>query len=425
MRFLLLFFLPLLLYSYDIYKKGDALGHTLLIIGGIHGNEPGGYFAASTLIEHYTFSNGTVYIIPNFNALSIAHNSRGIHGDLNRKFDTIGLNDPDYAIVESLKKFINSHKIDLILNLHDGHGYYRDNYTDKLFNPNAWGQTCVIDKEKLDKNCTFSELQTIAKQIKQAINSNLLAAHHQFSIKNTHTPSNNPDMQKSLTYYCIKQGIPAFAIETSKNLKRVEEKLYYQLHAIENFLNIMHIHYKKSVNPTIKNLSIIIKNYGKVTINRNISLSLSNIRKTLSFVPLKSNHNDFNFSHPLGSVRKIKNSYALFVGNRLITTLIPERFKMGHCDKNASIIVDNKEKVIAIASTFSALSDFNVMKRDEIRVNIIGFSQTDLHNESGIDIAKNQMLSRYSIDRSGQDYRIEFYHDDMFCGMIAVNFLRE
>ncbi|GAB1466971.1 hypothetical protein MASR2M54_24710 [Aliarcobacter cryaerophilus] len=32
--------------DFTLYKKdGTTSGHTLLIIGGIHGDEPGGYFA--------------------------------------------------------------------------------------------------------------------------------------------------------------------------------------------------------------------------------------------------------------------------------------------------------------------------------------------------------------------------------------------
>ena len=93
---------------FSLVKHEGATGNgpTLFVIGGIHGNEPGSYFAASILAQYYTITKGNLWVIPNLNHKSIMMNSRGINGDMNRKFADIDENDKDYLIVDELKKII-------------------------------------------------------------------------------------------------------------------------------------------------------------------------------------------------------------------------------------------------------------------------------------------------------------------------------
>jgi len=156
MRFIVIcviFFIPLFAANKDftLYKKeGNIKGNTLLIIGGIHGDEPGGYFAPAFLEKHYKIKKGNVWIVPNINADSIIANKRGLYNDMNRKFSVIEKDDPDYFVVNKIKKIILDKKVDLVLNLHDGHGFFRKNYENAIFNPNAWGQATIIDQEKIN-----------------------------------------------------------------------------------------------------------------------------------------------------------------------------------------------------------------------------------------------------------------------------------
>ena len=97
-------------------------------------------------------------------------NSRGINGDMNRKFADIDIHDLDYPIVDELKKIITDPQVDLILNLHDGHGFYRKEYKNTIFNPGAWGQTCVIDQGVLDCDHQYKDLNKIASAVSQGLN---------------------------------------------------------------------------------------------------------------------------------------------------------------------------------------------------------------------------------------------------------------
>jgi hypothetical protein len=223
----------------QLIKKENADSNTtLLVIGGIHGDEPGGFFSASVLASHYKINSKNLWVIPNLNKKSIQRNRRGIHGDMNRKFATLRKNDKDKKIIEEIKKIILTKKVSLVLNLHDGHGFYRKENKGNIFNPNAWGQTCVIDQCNLNKNQPFGNLDDIAKTVKDNMNKKLIKEHHNFNVRNTNTKYDDEAMQLSLTYFAVTHNKPAFAIESSKNLSSLSQKVFYQLLAIEEFMNI-------------------------------------------------------------------------------------------------------------------------------------------------------------------------------------------
>ena len=57
--------------------------NTLLIIGGIHGDEPGGYFAPAVLEKYYKIKSGNLWIIPNLNVDSITIIAALLHETIN------------------------------------------------------------------------------------------------------------------------------------------------------------------------------------------------------------------------------------------------------------------------------------------------------------------------------------------------------
>ena len=87
--------------DFTLHKKGlGENNNTLLVIGGIQGDEPGGFNAASLLVTHYKITKGNLWVVPNLNFMSILKRSRGPYGDMNRKFADLSLNDPEYGIVK-------------------------------------------------------------------------------------------------------------------------------------------------------------------------------------------------------------------------------------------------------------------------------------------------------------------------------------
>jgi hypothetical protein len=233
MRFFIVFLPFLYLFAsnsdFSLYKKEtNPSSHTLLIIGGIHGDEPGGYFAPAFLEKYYKIKSGNLWIIPNLNVDSIMANNRGIYGDMNRKFSVIDKNDEDLKSVNKIKELILEKNVHLILNLHDGYGFYRNKYENAIFNPNSWGQATIIDQEKIDDK--FGNLDEIASKVNSNLNHDgLFKDFHSFGVKNTQTKFKDEQMQLSLTYFAVINNKPAFAIETSKNITDLTYKVIYLL----------------------------------------------------------------------------------------------------------------------------------------------------------------------------------------------------
>ena len=430
MRFLLLF-IPLIInaanLNFELYKKeSNKEGNTLLIIGGIHGDEPGGYFAPAFLEKYYKIKSGNVWIVPNINGHSIMANTRGIYDDMNRKFSTIDKKDPDYNVITKIKKIILDKKVDLVLNLHDGYGFYRNKYENAIFNPNAWGQATIIDQDKIKGLSKFGNLDEIAGQVNNTLNSDkLFQDFHSFGVKNTETKFKDEQMKLSLTFFAVTNNKPAFAIETSKNITDLTHKVIYQLKSIEEFMNIMHIEFERQFDinneEDVKNK---IFDFGKVKINNNIAFDLSDIKKTTRFIPLKKDNNDFKFEHSLGAVKFKDNIYEIYIGNIKVADFYPQVFELAKAKNSIKIEVDGKVIEIAFANEIDIKNEFKILKSD-FRVNIIGYSKTGVDSEDDILINEKEILDAYSIDTKKRKYRAEFYKDGKFYGMIVLNFLKD
>ena len=210
-------------------------------------------------------------------------------------------------------------------------------------------------------------------------------------------------MQLSLTYFAVTNNKPAFAIESSKNLSSLSQKVFYQLLAIEEFMKIMGISFKREFELNENELTKILKEYGTLGINGNILLNLYDIKKSLSYIPIKSKSNVFEFSHPLGSVRKIRGNFVVYIGNQKITTLKPQYFKIAkNCVKKFDVKVGEQVKSVKFTSSFWVNDDFNIVQHGDFRVNVIGFRSKNNSSESGMTINRKALNRNFSVDKSKQ-----------------------
>ncbi|BAK70580.1 M99 family carboxypeptidase catalytic domain-containing protein [Aliarcobacter butzleri] len=412
--------------DFSIYKKeSQTPSHTLLIIGGIHGDEPGAYFAPAFFEKYYKITKGSVWVIPNINGDSIIANQRGIYNDMNRKFSVIEKDDPDYFIIERVKKIILDKKVDLILNLHDGHGFYRETYENAIFNPKAWGQATIIDQDKINGLNKFGDLDNIATKVRNNLNNDkLFQEYHSFGVKNTQTKFKDEQQQLSLTYFAVTNNKPAFAIETSKNITDLTEKVIYQLKSMEEFMKIMDIEFQRDFD--INNYEEVKKrlfDFGEVKINENIAFDLSDTRKILRFVPLKKENNEFKFENSLGATKLVDNKYEVYIGNINVTNLFPQVFDIKEYKDSIKIEVDGKVINTKLGEVIDVKNSFKIVKNDFFRVNVIGFSKTGVDSEDDILLKKSDMVDSFSIDTNNKQYRVEFYKDNNFYGMITINFV--
>ena len=248
---------------FTLIEKNGTTGNRLLVVGGIHGDEPGGYVAATLLAKHYTIKSGCVAIVPNLNFDSIMANKRGIYGDMNRKFREVKKSDKDYQVVTDIKNIIKDGGNDLVLNLHDGHGFYRPNKISPTMNPSAWGQAAIIDQEAIP-GTKFGKLSSLAKEATRKTNVSLVEDVHEFNVKNTETKERDKDMQLSLTWFAVSNNIPALAIETSKNISETYIKAFYHLQALEHFMAVLGIEYERDFELTLTGVRQIMPPQNRI-----------------------------------------------------------------------------------------------------------------------------------------------------------------
>lgn len=233
-------------YELNIYKiYGKTPGKTLLLIGGIQGNEPGGFLSAD-LYADMSLERGNLIVVPRANFYSIITNQRGSNGDMNRKFTPEDASSSmEDKIVAILKKLIS--ESDYLLNLHDGVGYYYPEHIDKWRNPTRFGQSIISDFSdyKVPGEKRVIELQKMAAMVIAEVNPQIQNELHKFHFMNTRTgeaKSPHKEQRKSATYYALtRHHIPAFGVETSKFLPNVDLKVRFHNLVINAFMRLFDI----------------------------------------------------------------------------------------------------------------------------------------------------------------------------------------
>lgn len=114
---------------YYVVDSGED-GATLLIVGGIHGNEPAGYRAALQ-IRHWPIVKGELVVIPGANLPGLTVGTRYLPGepqerrDLNRNFPDEALADgADGEIACCIWQFVRQQRPDWMLDLHEGYEFH-------------------------------------------------------------------------------------------------------------------------------------------------------------------------------------------------------------------------------------------------------------------------------------------------------------
>ncbi len=409
--------------GFTVHRKGGAEpGRTLLVVGGIQGDEPGGFMAASLLVTHYTISKGALWVAPNLNFRSIIARHRGLHGDMNRKFADLPRDDPEFGTITAIKALITDPQVDGILNLHDGSGFYRERYVDARHNPNRWGQSIIVDQPTLD-TVPFGALAAIAERVKSHVNNHLIEPAHRFGVKDTRTRWGDEEMAKTLTFFAIEQGKPAFGLEASKDFGTTY-RAYYHLLALEGYMNAFGIEYQRAFPLTPAGVEHALQSHPRIALfGSKVILDVANAREHIGYVPLKRGSQvEFMASSPLVALVEREGGFQVSYGNRRMTHLHPQYFDYDDSLDVVTVTVDGREVTAPFGSIIPVKGHFEVKPLDGYRVNLIGFPRPPLEDEAGITVARDDFMERFSVDRAGQVFRIEVYRDDQFSGMVLVDF---
>lgn len=222
----------------EVYKiRGRQDGPTAMLLGGIHGDEPGAYLSAD-LYADLVPRRGNLIIVPRANFQAVLHGQRGPGGDMNRKFGEVKSGDPEARVVAVLKSLMA--ESDLLLTLHDGSGFYRPVWESEQANPNRYGQCVIADTASYTRSGKTLELEKQARAAIAKVNAEIAEPLHKFHFFNMETADEESlykEHRDSATYYALtKLGVPAFCIETSKSLPGMDVKIRQHNLVINAFL---------------------------------------------------------------------------------------------------------------------------------------------------------------------------------------------
>lgn len=413
--------------DFNLFRLGSG-PHTALVIGGIQGDEPGGFSAATLLATRYEITKGSLWVVPNLNFPSIIKRTRGLHGDMNRKFATLSASDPEYGTVRRIQEIIDSPEVSLVLNLHDGSGYYRPEHESRLKNPARWGQSIIIDQEKLPEGLFMGALADHADKVAKKANLRLLKDIEKIHVHNTRTVEGDHEMEKSLSYYAVRQNKAAFGLEASKELG-VAGRAFYHLLMIEEFLKMAGLEFERDFELTPAGIGqALAENIAVSFAGNRIFLPLENARPTINYLPLASNLECSPIaSKPIMAVLPCgKDSEKLCVhyGNRKISVITPVWHEAIDGLEAIRALVDGQERLVRFGQTIDVRKSVLIHGEPGYRVNAIGFSGPKA-DESGVNLRHSDFMPRFSLDRQGTIYRVEVYSGDKFAGLFLLRFTRK
>ncbi len=417
--------------DFSFFEKGQG-DPVMLVIGGIQGDEPGGFSAATLIATRYTVRHGTVWVVPNLNFPSILQRSRGVHGDMNRKFAALDKKDPQYAIVSRIQEIIRDPRVCLVLNLHDGSGYYREKYFDKWHNPKRWGQSIIIDQAYMphmqvpEENALVRKLANLEKAatlVSAKVNEHILTDEHKMHVRDTQTAKGDKEMEKSLSWFAVRHGKPAFGLEASKNLS-VVRRTYYHLHMIESFAQVLGIQLERDFDLNLEGVHKALYSDLSVSfMNGRVVLPLEDVRARVNYLPLCSQDKNTTTSKPIMAILAQKKTLDVHYGNRKLTVIAPDWHELDPSLQGLRVEVDGKARQVNFGEMVQATKSIKVLPVEGYRVNAIG-ADTGKHNESDMVLQRKQFIKRYSIDNGGTIFRIETYKGKKFCGMFLVRFAK-
>ncbi|MGE4194408.1 MAG: M14/M99 family metallopeptidase [Pseudodesulfovibrio sp.] len=211
-----------------VFLEGEQPGPTVMVQGGIQGDEAAGYITAQ-LLSQAKVMRGNVIVLPRANVPSINLRKRQINVDMNRRFDQ-NYNRFYEDRVARVIRFLLA-RSDAFIHLHEGSGFYNPTYVDNLRNPMRYGQSIIVDTLAYGN----LDLARTVNPVLAELNTKIGLTDYQFKLFNTKTfdqGTSYPEMRKSLTCYALAEhGIPAMAVEVSKSITQIDWKVRQQLTA--------------------------------------------------------------------------------------------------------------------------------------------------------------------------------------------------
>ncbi len=192
-------------------KVGAQSGPTIVVIGGLHGDEKAGYLAARQL-QKWSVTRGKLVLLPDANRIAIEANQRFVGRNMNRLFPGQKNGDAMQQLAFEIWDLIKSSKPDLVLTLHESRGFHADDKT-------RYGQTFTYD---------FPELAPRFERVAASVNAQITPAKNRF----LQFVAPFPTCPTYVSYQWLR--VPATSIETARPLP-LPTRIGYQLAALRGF----------------------------------------------------------------------------------------------------------------------------------------------------------------------------------------------
>jgi len=429
-------------YEFNIYHiYGSQKGNTMLIIGGMH-NEPGGYLTADKYVD-ISLEKGNLIVVPRANFGTIVQDQRGINGDMNRKFAQ-NKKPRDYGevIVENIKQLMA--ESDVVLNLHEGSGFYIETYIDKLRNPMRFGQSIIADSDIYysNKKNNIINLEKLAKEILNTVNKKIKDERYYFRFNNHRTSeedSPHKEQRLSATYYALTNlEIPAFGIEVSQELPNMEMKIKHMSWVINEFMSEFNIipEYPGVYidKPVLKFINVSINNQFPISLKNNETFYVNpGDEIEITYVETNYNRGISVDIEGYGGIQDFKKRFKVYKNARI--DVKKDKYDCGVVYMVSSREIKEKTDKISLGEDYFLIDvnnnrlvvfpeeEINVVKGDEIKiidispslkshgnisVNFYGYEPPDKSAEDRGYIINTQkdLLPFYSLDKKGEKYEI-------------------
>lgn len=410
-------------HDFATFRLGEGK-RVVLVIGGIQGDEPGGFSAATLLATRYEIQAGALWVVPNLNFPSIIKRSRGIYGDMNRKFARLDRDDPQFPTVSRIQQLIRDPAVALVLNLHDGSGYYRPRFESKLCSPARWGQSVIIDQAQLP-DAFLGDLAQVAERVTEEVNGQLLRPLHKLHVHNTRTAEGDREMEKSLSYFAVRHGKAAFGLEASKEFP-VALRTYYHLHMVEAFMRQAGLRFTRDFSLTPRGIDGALRtNLGVSFAENRVFLPLEDVRGQINYLPLpKGSPATAVTSNPIMAVLPCQNdrgTLCIHYGNRTITCIKPDWRELDTSLGSIEVSVDGRRENLIFGRVLDVFEGVRIHAPAGYRVNAIGYD-SGKRDENGLLLRRSLFEKRFSVDRGGTLFRVEIYKNDRFAGLFLLRF---
>lgn len=113
-------------YETPVIILGDGNAPVVMVLGGVHGNEPAGSLAAQKLITSKV-TKGTLLIIPQVNKLALAKHVRTLDsiGDINRQYNEQASPLPSKQIAKQIIGLLKEYQVSMLIDLHEARTFHK------------------------------------------------------------------------------------------------------------------------------------------------------------------------------------------------------------------------------------------------------------------------------------------------------------